>query len=123
MRRYTDRVLRSSALWILKIYKSRIDDRKGFKCAFGALYGGETCSEAIEKLFQEKNFVSAVRETYAQLGRCERASEELNGARARTLYSTAANVFACIAIVTLAACSSEPCTVGQECVESGGCGL
>lgn len=114
--------MREAALGAIRFYKRHIDGKKGFKCAYGALHGGETCSEVIDRLFREESFFDAVRGTHAQLTLCDQADQVLNGTR-RSLLSSGASLLAGVSLLALSACGGEPCQVGKECDPTGACGI
>lgn len=68
------RILNEVALAGLRFYKRHIDDRKGFKCAYRAFYGGDSCSTIMMKSLEEKPFIPAVRSCLDQLERCNCAA-------------------------------------------------
>lgn len=69
-----DTALRQVCISTLHFYKAHIDDRKGFKCAYAAFHGGESCSTLILRKFEEETFWSAVKSTRQQLIQCDLAA-------------------------------------------------
>lgn len=70
---------------LIRFYQCRISPIKGFRCAHHALYGGDSCSEAILKIVQTRglwNSLAAVRRRFRECALAARAY--------RLRYATAA---------------------------------
>ena len=64
-------------LKLIVLYKRFISPLKGFRCAYGVLYGGGSCSTEILRIIQTKGFIRGLPLVYQQFTNCSAAYEVL----------------------------------------------
>lgn len=69
------------ALQVIAFYQRYLSPYKGFRCACGALHGGETCSAAVSRIIRTQGLRAGFPAIQAQFGKCRAAHDAiLNGA-------------------------------------------
>ena len=64
-------------LKLIVLYKRLISPLKGYRCAYGALYGGESCSTEVYRIIQTKGVIRGLPLVYHQFANCSAAYEIL----------------------------------------------
>ena len=64
-------------LKLIVLYKRFISPLKGFRCAYGVLYGGGSCSTEILRIIQTKGIIRGLPLVYQQFTNCSAAYEVL----------------------------------------------
>ena len=64
-------------LRLIALYKRYISPHKGYRCAYSALHGGDSCSTAIEKIIQSHGTYRSLHLVYRQMINCSNAYEVL----------------------------------------------
>lgn len=77
----------AAALRAITFYQRHISPRKGFRCACGALHGGETCSAAVSRIIRTQGLRAGLPAIQAQFGRCRAAHNAIK--RGATLANPA----------------------------------
>lgn len=62
----------------IRFYQVVISPRKGYSCAHGRYYGGDSCSTAIYKIIQRQGIWSSRTAIKAQFARCSFANQQMN---------------------------------------------
>jgi putative component of membrane protein insertase Oxa1/YidC/SpoIIIJ protein YidD len=64
-----------SQITILAIngYQKYISPRKGFSCSYRILYGGESCSQYVKRMFKEQDFSDAIKAARQRFIACKTA--------------------------------------------------
>ena len=65
------------AAGLICLYQRLISPWKGFRCAHGALHGGETCSEAVKQIILRKGLIPALQDIRDRFAECSRAASYL----------------------------------------------
>ena len=55
-------------------YQRHLSPRKGYRCAYGALHGDETCSGAVRRIMRERGVRRGLRPTMLQFLACYQAA-------------------------------------------------
>ncbi|NUB46723.1 membrane protein insertion efficiency factor YidD [Fertoebacter nigrum] len=111
------RMLNELALAGLRFYKLYIDDKKGFKCAYKAVYRGDSCSTIMMQALEEQPIIPAVRSCFAQLERCN-CAEMVAKDDDRFLQKNGKTFLVAGGSVMLLAgcgCTPDPCILGETC--------
>ena len=64
-------------LRLIALYKRYISPHKGYRCAYSALYGGDSCSTEIAKIIQSRGIYRGLSLVYRQMVNCSNAYEVL----------------------------------------------
>ncbi len=67
-----------SAQYIIQFYQKHISPYKGFRCAHGAYYGGDSCSGAVSKIIRRKGLINGFEAIKNQFRRCSHAYKNMS---------------------------------------------
>ena len=59
----------------IKLYQTYLSPLKGFKCAHGVYFKGDSCSCAIKKIVERRGIVKGLPDIKKQFQRCAEASQ------------------------------------------------
>ncbi len=65
------------SLAIIAFYRANLSAYKGFRCAHGVKFGGDSCSDAILKIIQRRGLLSGYADIKQQFARCSNAHAHL----------------------------------------------
>ena len=71
-------MLRFAGLALIGAYQRYLSPRKGFRCAYGVLHGGGTCSSIGKRLLREQGMVSFFKGMRVQFTACRLAAQQLS---------------------------------------------
>lgn len=71
----------SLAVWAIRLYRSKLSPRKGWRCAHGQLTGASTCSSVGLRAFRRAGWIGGYALLRRQFDRCAIAAEELGSRR------------------------------------------
>jgi putative component of membrane protein insertase Oxa1/YidC/SpoIIIJ protein YidD len=66
-----------SAQYLIQFYQKHISPYKGFRCAHGDYYGGDSCSGAVSKIIRRKGLINGFAAIKNQFRRCSHAYMEI----------------------------------------------
>lgn len=66
----------------IKLYQRYISPFKGFRCAYGVMYGGNSCSKEIYKILETQGLIRGIPLARSQLGKCSVAYKILSSEKA-----------------------------------------
>lgn len=66
-----------SVQYLIQFYQKYISPYKGFRCAHGAYYGGDSCSGAVSKIIRRKGLINGFQAIKNQFSRCSHAYSKL----------------------------------------------
>lgn len=115
-----DRSVAAVAFALVRVYRRWLSPLKGFRCAYGALHGGRTCSGVALEAFQELPASQAIVVLRWQSVRCRQAYLALARRRLDVLDSANRHLaqFGTLAGVGILGCI--PCFPGDEPHDGGG---
>lgn len=64
-------------VFFINVYQRYISPYKGFRCAYAALNGGDSCSEAVKKIVLEQGCFNGRQEISARFKECRKANRLL----------------------------------------------
>jgi len=70
--------MRSLVLVAISVYKKYVSPFKGFRCAYGVLHGGNSCSTEIYELINKHGVLKGIPLAKVQLKRCTAAYKILS---------------------------------------------
>ncbi|GGL14024.1 membrane protein insertion efficiency factor YidD [Deinococcus radiotolerans] len=74
--------LSTLALSSIDVYQRWLSPLKGFRCAHAALFGGESCSAAVQRIIREQGLTGGRAAITARFQTCQQAYGHLSAARA-----------------------------------------
>ena len=80
-----------STQYLIHFYQKYISPYKGFRCAHGAYYGGDSCSGAVSKIIRRKGLINGFTAIKNQFRRCSHAYMKIKEKVARTKKNTYGN--------------------------------
>ncbi len=66
-------LLDTALIKTIRIYQNYISPYKGFRCAHGLLFGGDSCSSAVCKIIRRRGFFAGYPHIKQQFARCQNA--------------------------------------------------
>ncbi|RDH45638.1 membrane protein insertion efficiency factor YidD [Zooshikella ganghwensis] len=70
-------MLKSFLVLLIEIYQKYISPYKGYRCAHGVFYKGDSCSCAVRKVIQRRGLIRGYSDIRNQFARCSYAYERL----------------------------------------------
>lgn len=64
---------REIGILFMTIYQKFVSPHKGYRCAKGAVHGGDSCSASVKKVFKEKGAVAGMSEYFRSTSECKDA--------------------------------------------------
>lgn len=111
---------------LITLYQKCISPFKGFRCAYGVLHGGHSCSQVIKNELLAEGVISTLPRIKEQFAACREAYKELQrNPDKRRRYCTAENSCDALNCLDLSDCSPkiDSCdTPTTGCDSCGDCG-
>ncbi|WP_428448760.1 membrane protein insertion efficiency factor YidD [Photobacterium nomapromontoriensis] len=70
--------MRKIVVYLICCYQRYLSPYKGFRCAYGCLHSGDSCSESIKKVIAEQGVIASIRPAKMQFQACHDAYEQLS---------------------------------------------
>lgn len=74
---WLDSGLSQVAIAVINGYQTYISPRKGFACSHRILFGGESCSDYIKRMFIEQDLSGSIQAARQRFGACKEANQIL----------------------------------------------
>lgn len=124
--------MRYIATFFITLYQKFISPLKGFRCAYGVLHGGHSCSDVIKNDIHTHGIFRAIPMAKEQFTACKEANEELKrNPKKRNRVCTRDNVCEVLYCLDFSSCSPssnnscdlpDGCDNPISCDSCGDCG-
>ena len=112
-------LLREIGILLISFYQKFLSPKKGYRCAKGALHGGDTCSSSVKKEFEKTGFYGGMKEYFRSTKECKVAHKTIKENRDNTNHSCIDG--AVCSGLEFSSCSGSSSAGLGEC-GAGGCG-
>ena len=75
--------MNSFAAFLITLYQKYLSPHKGFCCAHAALYGGDSCSQAVKMIILEQGLFGGYQNSRHRFKSCKKAHQDLKKKRKR----------------------------------------